>query len=114
MINDILKYNQMFVKNKLYEPYETTKYPDKKLAIVTCMDTRLLELLPAALGIKNGDAKIIKNAGRIHITQNILINAPLDIKIHNELIMSIFEYAPTPNVAPKNVHALMIIDFIVA
>ena len=65
MINDILKYNQMFVKNKLYEPYETTKYPDKKLAIVTCMDTRLLELLPAALGIKNGDAKIIKNAGGV-------------------------------------------------
>ena len=54
-------------------------------------------------------SKIIKDAGRIHITQNILINAPLDINIHNELIMSIFEYAPTPNV-----HALMIIDFIVA
>lgn len=27
------------------------------------MDTRLTELLPAALGIKNGDVKIIKNAG---------------------------------------------------
>ena len=41
----------------------TTKYPDKKIAIVTCMDTRLIELLPAALGLKNGDVKIIKNAG---------------------------------------------------
>ena len=29
------------------------------------MDTRLIELLPAALGIKNGDAKIIKNAGGV-------------------------------------------------
>ena len=29
------------------------------------MDTSLLELLPAALGIKNGDAKIIKNAGGV-------------------------------------------------
>lgn len=29
------------------------------------MDTRLTQLLPAALGIKNGDAKIIKNAGGI-------------------------------------------------
>ena len=29
------------------------------------MDTRLTELLPAALGIKNGDVKIIKNAGAI-------------------------------------------------
>ena len=29
------------------------------------MDTRLTELLPAALGIKNGDVKMIKNAGGI-------------------------------------------------
>lgn len=63
MIKDILDYNKKFVENKLYEPYRTSKYPDKKIAIVTCMDTRLIELLPAALGLKNGDAKIIKNAG---------------------------------------------------
>ena len=29
------------------------------------MDTRLVELLPAALGFKNGDVKIIKNAGGV-------------------------------------------------
>ena len=29
------------------------------------MDTRLTELLPAALGIHNGDVKIIKNAGAV-------------------------------------------------
>ena len=29
------------------------------------MDTRLTALLPAALGLKNGDAKIIKNAGGV-------------------------------------------------
>lgn len=65
MIEDILKYNKKFVEKKAYEPYLTSKYPDKKLAILTCMDTRLTELLPAALGIKNGDAKIIKNAGGV-------------------------------------------------
>lgn len=65
MIEDILKYNKEFVEKKAYEPYLTSKYPDKKLAILTCMDTRLTELLPAALGIKNGDAKIIKNAGGV-------------------------------------------------
>lgn len=65
MIDEILKYNQNFVKDKKYEPYTTSKYSDRKLAIVTCMDTRLIELLPAALGIKNGDAKIIKNAGGV-------------------------------------------------
>lgn len=63
MIDDILKFNETFVTDRKYEPYATSKYPKKKLAIVTCMDTRLTELLPAALGIKNGDAKIIKNAG---------------------------------------------------
>lgn len=63
MINEILEFNRRFVENKGYEPYMTSKYPDKKLAILSCMDTRLTELLPAALGIKNGDAKLIKNAG---------------------------------------------------
>lgn len=63
MIEEILKFNKEFVAAKDYEPYVTSKYPDKKIAIVTCMDTRLVQLLPAALGIKNGDVKIIKNAG---------------------------------------------------
>ena len=53
----------MIEAEKGYEKYITTKYPDKKIAIVTCMDTRLVELLPAALGLKNGDVKLIKNAG---------------------------------------------------
>lgn len=63
MIEDILKFNRRFVDEKGYERFITSKYPDKKIAIVTCMDTRLIELLPAALGIRNGDVKIIKNAG---------------------------------------------------
>lgn len=63
MIEQMLDYNRQFVANKEYERFVTSKYPDKKIAIVTCMDTRLVELLPAALGIKNGDVKIIKNAG---------------------------------------------------
>lgn len=63
MIDEILQYNRDFVKNKEYGKYITSKYPDKKIAIVSCMDTRLTELLTAALGLKNGDAKIIKIAG---------------------------------------------------
>lgn len=63
MINEIKKFNKKFVEERGYERYVTSKYPDKKIAIVTCMDTRLVELLPAALGLKNGDVKIIKNAG---------------------------------------------------
>jgi len=63
MIDELIDYNRSFVKDKRYEQYITNKFPNKKIAIVTCMDTRLTELLPAALGLKNGDVKIIKNAG---------------------------------------------------
>lgn len=63
MIEEILKHNCEFVAQKGYEKFATSKYPDKKIAIVTCMDTRLVELLPEALGLRNGDVKIIKNAG---------------------------------------------------
>lgn len=63
MIKEIIEFNERFVESKGYEKFATSKYPDKKIAIVTCMDTRLIELLPAALGFKNGDVKIIKNAG---------------------------------------------------
>lgn len=63
MIQEIMEHNRKFVETKGYEKYRTGKYPQKKLAIVTCMDTRLVDLLPAALGLKGGDYKIIKNAG---------------------------------------------------
>ena len=62
-LNEILKYNKEFVEKKEYCQYITSKNPNKKLVILSCMDTRLTELLPKALNLKNGDAKIIKNAG---------------------------------------------------
>lgn len=61
----IMEFNKQFVEEKQYEAYLTDKYPDKKIAILTCMDTRLSEMLPKALNLKNGDAKFIKNAGAI-------------------------------------------------
>lgn len=64
-IAEALEHNRRFVQEKEYEKYITDKYPKKKLAILTCMDTRLTELLPAALGLQNGDAKIIRNAGGV-------------------------------------------------
>lgn len=65
MLSEILNFNREFVEKKAYLPYQTTKYPDRKLAILTCMDTRLTHLLPAALGLKNGEVKMIKNAGGV-------------------------------------------------
>ena len=69
MIDEILQFNKQFVADKAYEPYVTDKYPSKKLAVLTCMDTRLTELLPKALGLRNGDAKIIKNAGGLVLSE---------------------------------------------
>lgn len=64
-IDEILEFNENFVNTKQYEAYASTKYPNKKIAVLSCMDTRLTELLPAALNFKNGDIKIIKNAGAV-------------------------------------------------
>ena len=60
-VKKMLEYNRVFVDHEMYQRYATTKYPDRKIAILSCMDTRMTELLPAALGIKNGDVKLIKN-----------------------------------------------------
>ena len=57
-IDSVLAHNRAFVAGGEFARYATDKYP-----VVSCMDTRLTELLAAALGLKNGDAKIIKVAG---------------------------------------------------
>ena len=64
-LDGILAYNEEFVQNKEYESFQTDKFPDKKMVILSCMDTRLVELLPKAMNIKNGDVKIIKTAGAV-------------------------------------------------
>jgi len=64
-LDEILAFNQQFVEDKDYEQYQTSKFPDKKLVIISCMDTRLSDLLPRAMNLKNGDAKFIKNAGAV-------------------------------------------------
>lgn len=65
IVPQLMTFNKQFVEEKQYEAYLTDKFPEKKIAILTCMDTRLFELLPKALNLRNGDAKIIKNAGAI-------------------------------------------------
>ncbi|WP_455581641.1 beta-class carbonic anhydrase [Dysosmobacter sp.] len=79
MIEQMLAYNQKFVEREEYKRFATSKYPDKKIAILTCMDTRLVELLPAALGIRNGDVKMIKNAGG-------MITGPFDSAVRSLLV----------------------------
>ena len=64
-LKEILEFNNNFVESGEYAQFFSGKYPERGLAILSCMDTRLSELLPRALGLKNGDAKLIKNAGAV-------------------------------------------------
>jgi carbonic anhydrase len=65
LLYEVLDYNKHFVEDERYIPFLTSKFPEKKFVIITCMDTRLIELLPASMDIKNGDVKIIKIAGAV-------------------------------------------------
>lgn len=63
----MMSHNASFVTSKAYEKYAL---PDDakighKAVVVTCMDSRLVDLLPKAMGIKPGAAKIIKTAGAV-------------------------------------------------
>ena len=62
-ISKILAYNNELIKKGKCISGLCDRMPKKKLAILTCMDARLIELLPTALGIKNGDVLMIKTAG---------------------------------------------------
>ncbi len=86
-MEDLLSYNQKFVEEKRYESYQAEKYPAKKLAILTCMDARLTTMLPAALGLSNGDAIIIKNAGA-------LVHGETGGEMHS-LLVAIYELGVT-------------------
>ncbi|MBF0846512.1 carbonic anhydrase, partial [Streptococcus danieliae] len=66
LLDEILDYNRKFVDNEEYVRYQTEdKYPAKKVVMVTCMDTRLVELSTKSLNLSSGDVKVIKNAGAI-------------------------------------------------
>src|SRR5688572_24275362 len=65
LLADILSHNNDFVAQRQYEAFQTDQFPNKKLVILTCMDTRLTELLPRAMNVRQGDVKMIKNAGAI-------------------------------------------------
>lgn len=64
-IEELLDFNKKFVDEKEYIQYETDSIPNKKMVVFTCMESRLVELLPRALNLQNGDVKMVKNAGAI-------------------------------------------------
>jgi carbonic anhydrase len=60
LVDQILRQNARFVRDR---ERPLTKSPARKIALFTCMDTRLVDFLEPALGLRRGDAKVIKNAG---------------------------------------------------
>jgi carbonic anhydrase len=66
VIDDVLAANKIYART--HELRELTPRPARKLAILTCMDTRLSI---RTLGLQTGDAHIIRNAGGI-VTDDVL------------------------------------------
>src|SRR5690348_18249968 len=60
VIDEVLEANEIYARTHELRPL--TPRPQRKLAILTCMDTRLSI---RTMGLKTGDAHIIRNAGGI-------------------------------------------------
>lgn len=65
--DDLLDGNRAFATS--YRTSATSGRPSRKLAVVTCMDARIRPL--ALLGLREGDAAIIRNAGG-RVTDDVL------------------------------------------
>ncbi len=111
-IEEMLRFNRTFVENQEYTQFDTTKFPNKKIAILTCMDTRLTELLPAALNLKNGDVKMIKNAGALisnpfGSVMRSLVVAIYDLGVDEILVINHYDCG-MQNINPKTLIDKMI------
>ena len=93
LLDETLEFNKCFVESGKYIRYSSNKYPEKKLAILSCMDTRIMELLYAAMGLKNGDAKVIRNAGAVvshpwgSVMRSLLV-AVFDLKVEEIMVVT--------------------------
>ena len=81
ILDQMVLVNREFVEEAA--PGTTSGVPSRQLAIFTCMDTRLVNFLLPAIGVKRGEAKLIQNAGNT-------LTGPLCGTIRS-LIVSIFE-----------------------
>ena len=66
VIDEVVRANEKYARK--HRPEQLSPRPRRKLAVLTCMDTRLSR---AALGLAEGDAHILRNAGGI-VTEDAL------------------------------------------
>ncbi len=87
VIDEVLKANQDYAKGFRYGSLPMP--PARKLAIVACMDARLS--IEDMLGLKTGDAHIIRNAGGV-VTEDALRS----LLISHYLLGSAISGSPAP------------------
>ena len=63
MIDELVERNREYVESRGRREHGAPKYPGLKTAVVSCMDTRLVRMLPDALGVSDGEVVFVKNAG---------------------------------------------------
>ena len=124
VIDEVLAANEIY--SRTHELRRLTPRPERKLAVLTCMDTRLSI---RTLGLKTGDAHIIRNAGGIvtddslrsllvsHYllgTEEFMIINHTDCGLMNaseqELRVRIQNRAGTAAIAPAHFYAFQNID----
>jgi carbonic anhydrase len=67
VVDDLLEHNRAFAAG--VEPGHLDIHPARRLAVVTCMDSRLDAF--AALGLRQGEAHVLRNAGGV-ITDDVI------------------------------------------
>ena len=80
-LNKICEHNQTFLEKTKHTiaTQQLTSKPSKKLAIVCCMDTRLVNMMEDALGYDRGEVIVIKTAGNG-------VTAPMDNVVQSLLV----------------------------
>lgn len=85
-LEQIMEANNRFViqlPDQFANVPKPSKIPLRQLALFTCMDTRLVDFLEPAVGIKREEAIVIKNAGNS-------VTGPFEATIRS-LLLAIFE-----------------------
>jgi carbonic anhydrase len=79
LLHNILHHNARWIEER---NRPLSKQPQKRVVIFTCMDTRLVDFLEPALGLKRGDAQMIKNAGNTLVDPGGGVVRSLVVAIH--------------------------------
>jgi carbonic anhydrase len=81
-LDDLLRNNERYAAS--FDMGSLERPPQRKLAVVTCMDARLE--VHAILGLRPGDAHVIRNAGGV-VTEDVLRSLELSRSLGTEEVV---------------------------